>query len=210
MIGAAGLIITLLLHPSGGDLFVPGQWEAAAHKLIAAHCLALASLPFLFLGALGLSRRLGAADQLGAAGVVLYGFSLAAVMTAVVFDGLVTPELARHILDATEPASQIWKIVVHYNDLVDEAFMSVFMAAASFAIALWSVAMVRSREFSKPISACGLVLGGTATLALLSGLMQRHEHVFLLAIFGQALWLLAVGGALVQSETRISNAGVSK
>src|SRR5208283_6183209 len=55
-------IITMSLHPTGHDLFVPGQLDSVIRVLVAVHALALVSLPVCFLGALGLSRRLAAAD----------------------------------------------------------------------------------------------------------------------------------------------------
>src|SRR5437868_6610703 len=93
--GSAGVIITLGLHPTGGDLFAPGHIDAAVRNLIAVHSVALASMPLWFLGACGLAKRLTStelaasspASQPGFAGLVFYGFALAAMMNAVTIDG---------------------------------------------------------------------------------------------------------------------------
>jgi hypothetical protein len=120
--GSAGVIITLSLHPSGRGLFAPDTFAAEARKLIAVHSLALACLPIWFLGACGLTRRVGSSGdsgkQVGFAGLVLYGFALAAMMTAVVFDGLVTPGLAARINEATGTVGQGWRIAFNYNGMV--------------------------------------------------------------------------------------------
>jgi hypothetical protein len=83
--GSAGVIITLSLHPSGR--ITPGQIDSVARTLVAVHSLALASLPVWFLGAFGLSRRGPTTDRIALAALVLYGFGIAAMMNAVVFDG---------------------------------------------------------------------------------------------------------------------------
>ncbi len=198
--GSAGLIITLALHPDGRQMFVPGQWEAAAHKLMAVHSLALASMPFLFLGALGLSRRMGCDDHCGTAALVFYGFSMAAVMTGIVFDGLVSPGLARQIVDTTGTAGQGWRIAFNYNGMLDMAFMRVFVVASSVAITLWSASMVRKPEFGRAGGIFGLILGGAALVTLFSGLMGRYEHLFGMVFVGQAIWFISAGVQLCRTR----------
>ena len=92
IVGSAGLIITLGLHTSGRDLFERDKFEAAARTLIAIHSIGLASLPVWFLGACGLARYVskpGADDatdgQLGFSGLVLYGFAMASILSAIVW-----------------------------------------------------------------------------------------------------------------------------
>ena len=60
----------------------------------------MASLMVLFLGTLGLSRRLRNADRLDVVGLVLFAFACAAVMNAAVVDGLVAPNVMRRIVEA--------------------------------------------------------------------------------------------------------------
>ena len=196
MVGSAGLIITLALHPSGHELFIPGQWEAAARKLTAVHSLALVCLPFLFLGALGLSRRQGWDDHWGRAALIFYGFSMAAVMTGVVLDGLVSPDLAREIVGATGTAGQGWRIALNYNSLLDMAFMRVFVVASSVAIGLWSTSMMRAREFGRAGGIYGLILTTATVVVLFSGLMGRYEHLFGIVFAGQAIWFFSAGLSL--------------
>jgi hypothetical protein len=66
--GSAGMILTMALHPHGA--IKPEQVESMARNLTIVHSLALASLMVLFLGTLGLSRRLRNADRLDVVGLV--------------------------------------------------------------------------------------------------------------------------------------------
>ncbi|MBZ5722564.1 MAG: hypothetical protein LAO03_19675 [Acidobacteriia bacterium] len=207
--GSAGVIVTLSLHPSGRELFEPGKFESAARTLIAVHSLALCSLPVWFLGACGLSRRVGHPenpdDQLGFAGLVLYGFAMAAMMVAVVMDGLVTPGLARHIVETTGTVDQAtlgqsWRIALRYNGILDEAFVRVFITASSAAIGLWSVAIVRSRVLARGLGVYGCVLGAVTVIALISGQMDRYPHIFGMVVVGQAIWFVAAGGLLCRER----------
>src|SRR4029077_20779720 len=101
--GSAASIITMSLHPTGHDIFVPGRFHAVAQIAVAVHASALLSLPLLFLGASGLSLRLAAPNRLAWAGLVIYAFALLAVMNAAVASGLIAPGLGPR-LPAGSPA----------------------------------------------------------------------------------------------------------
>jgi len=189
-------IITMSLHPTGHDLFVPGQLDSVIRVLVAVHALALVSLPVCFLGALGLSRRLAAADRLSIAALVVYGFGLAAITSAAAFGGLVAPRLAREIVEAAPPASEAWRILFRYTGQLNQAFAQVFVAASSIAILLWSAAILRSRALAPGLGVYGCVLGPVTLLALLSGRLTMGVHGFGLVVLVQAVWYVSAGAML--------------
>jgi hypothetical protein len=201
--GSAGLIITLGLHPSGRDLFEPDKFDAASRTLIAVHSIGLASLPVWFLGACGLARYLskpgtddGTAVQLGFSGLVLYGFAMASILSAIVLDGLVTPGIVRRMLDSTANTSEGWKIALRYNGIMDEAFLQVFLVASSLAILLWSLAILRSRRMSRVTGIFGALVALLILGSLLSGLLSRYGHLFGMILIGQAIWFIVVGSTM--------------
>jgi hypothetical protein len=200
--GSAGLIITLGLHPSGRDLFERDKFEAAARTLIAVHSIGLASLPVWFLGACGLARYVskprtdGTEVQLGFSGLVLYGFAMASILSAIVLDGLVTPGIVRRMLDSTGNASEGWKIALRYNGIMDEAFLQVFLVASSLAILLWSLAILRSRRMSRVTGIFGALVALLILGILLSGLLSRYGHLFGMILIGQAIWFIVVGSTM--------------
>jgi hypothetical protein len=189
------MIITMILHPTGK--VGPEGVESMVHMLVAVHSLALASMPVVFLGAWGLSRRVASADRLAMTALVLYAFATVAVMNAVVFDGLVAPNLIRQIVSthdtATPGTSEGWRLAFNYNSYLNQAFARLYAVAASIAIVLWSVVIVRDRALARGAGIYGCVLGALTVAGVFSGRLNPDVHGFGLVIFSQALWFVIVG-----------------
>jgi len=194
--GSFGFIITMSLHPSGRDLFVPGQLEPLAQLAVATHALALASLPVLFLGAFGLSQRLAAAGRLAMAALVMYAFAVVAAMNAAAVSGLVAPTLVREVLAASPSSSEAWRIAFDYNGFLNHAFALLFVVGSSVAIVLWSIAILRSATLARGVGTYGCILGPITLIAVLSGHLKLDVHGFGVVVFGQALWFIIVGALL--------------
>ncbi|HTR24567.1 MAG TPA: hypothetical protein VMI10_11335 [Terriglobales bacterium] len=210
--GQLGLILTLALHPSGK--ITPAEVDAIVRKLMAVHSIALASLPFMILGALGLARALWPApNRLSIAGFVIYVFGIAAILSGIVIDGLVMPRLLPHLADAAQaaaaqargatatPASaDTWRTLMKYNGYLDMAFVQVSMIASAAAIAAWSCAMILgATTFGKVLSRAagvyGLILGVLVVVGLVTGAFGA-EHAISIVVFGQASWFIVVGSQL--------------
>ena len=195
--GSAGLILTLSLHPSGP--ISPAQVEQMARKLIAVHSIGLFSLPFLFLGALGLSRTLAAPNRLGVVALVFYGFAITAMLCGVVADGLVTPSILRQIVAGGPSAGDGWRTIMRYNGYLDMSFVQVGMVASAVAIAMWSLAILRGTVLGRGVGVYGLILGVLAVAAVFSGFMGA-EHAMSMVILGQVSWFIVIGGLLWRTE----------
>jgi hypothetical protein len=192
MAASAGLILTLSLHPGGR--ITPAQVDQMVRKLVAVHSLALATLPVMFLGALGLARILASRNRLGLIGLVLYGFAAVAMLCGVVADGLVTPSLLREMVGALPGtnAGDAWRAIFKYNGYLDMAFVEVSMAATAIAIAIWSVAIVGSKTLPRGIGIYGMVYGLLVVAILFSGKM-RSEHAVMVVVLGQCIWFFILG-----------------
>lgn len=200
ILGSAGTIITMSLHPTG---HVPAaQIGPMIHMLIAVHALALACMPVMFLGAWGLTRRVASTDRLALAGFVIYTLALLAAINAAVADGLVTPALLRQIVASTgsPPAIDAWKIMSRYNFYVNQAYAQVFVTASSIAIVLWSASIWRSRNLARGSSIYGCILGPVTLFALFSGRLNLDTHGFGIVIFGQAVWFFIVGASMYRGR----------
>ena len=103
--GQVGLILTLSLHPSGK--ISPTEVDQMVHKLIEVHSIALAGLPLMILGALGLSSFLSFSNRLSVAAFVIYSFAIAASLSGIVIDGLVMPHILPHLADAAKAAAAV-------------------------------------------------------------------------------------------------------
>lgn len=197
--GALGMLVTMRIHPSGHELFVPGQFEPAARLALGSHALALTTLPLSFLGALALARRLDGPDRLGLVGLVLHGFALVAGMIAAAVSGFVAPEAARALLAAGPDARAVWEASFHYNGHLNQAFAKVLVVASSAAIGLWSAAILSSGALARGAGLLGLLVGSVTVLMLATGRVQLDVHGFGLIVLAQSAWFLTVGVLLFRS-----------
>lgn len=191
--GALGGVVTMSLHPTAHQLFVPGHFAAVALLGAAVHTLAIASMPVSFLGALALSQRLASSDRLGVAALVMYGFALAAGVTAAAVSGYVAPGLAREMMAASPPVHDSWQMLFDYNGRVNQAFARILAVASSGAIVLWSAAILKNRALARAIAVYGVILGTITILAVMSGLVTLDVHGFGLIVFTQSVWFIIVG-----------------
>jgi hypothetical protein len=194
--GSCGMIITMAFHPQGH--IAAAQLEHTIRMLIIVHALALACIPVMFLGALGLSRRVTTLSQLNVAGLVLYAFGLVAVMGAAVADGLVTPRVLEQIVASADSpqAMETWRMFSRYTFYWNQAFAQVFVAASSAAIVAWSAAAWRGGKLPFALAIYGCILGPVTVLALFSGHLPLDAHRFGGVVLGQSVWFVIAGAVL--------------
>jgi hypothetical protein len=188
------MIITMISHPGGK--ISPAEVDHVARMLIGVHSLAMASIPVIFLGAWGMSRRIGGADRLAWAGLVLYAVASIAVMNAAVCDGLLAPNLIRQIVSATPETRDGSRLVMNYNFQMNQAFARVYAVASSLAVVLWAVSILRNRTLGRGVGVYGVVLGAVTVAGIFSGFLTPDRHGFGMLIFGQAIWFLIVAAGL--------------
>jgi hypothetical protein len=188
------MIITMISHPGGK--ISPTEVDHVARMLILVHSLALACIPVIFLGVWGMTRRIGGADRLAWAGLVLYALASIAVMNAAVCDGLMAPTLMRKIVAATPETRETWQTLMNFNFQMNQAFARVYAVGSSLAVLLWSIAILRNRIFGKGIGVYGCILGLVTVGGIFSGLLTPDRHGFGLLIFGQAIWFFLVAGEM--------------
>lgn len=198
--GALSGIITMILHPvaGGAHRLTPAQFETLTALMIGVHALAIVGIPFLFLGALTLTRRLDSPGRLAFLALAIYGVSLVAVMIAPAMSGLVGTEILREIV-AAGAGGEPWRLLMDYNHMINQAFTRIYVVASCVAIALWSVMVVKRRALSRWIGFYGLLYAAVALGALFSGL-KMDVHGFGLIIFGGAFWLISVGVLLLRAK----------
>ncbi len=204
--GQAGLLLTLSLHPHGK--ISPAEVDQMVRKLLAVHSIALAGLPFMILGALGLVRAVSSRNRLAVAAFVIYCFAIAASLSGIVIDGLVMPHLLPHLVDTAKASTaaaagaqpngaasgEVWHDLLRYNGYLDMAFVQLSLVATAVAVIAWSTAMLPGKIFPRT-GIYGLILGVVVLVALFSGALGA-EHALMIIIFGQATWFLIVGGLL--------------
>lgn len=200
IVGAVSGMITMSLHPvAGAHPITPAQFEKIAMLMIGVHVLAIAGIPFSFLGALALTWRLDSPSRIAMTGLVIYGVGLIAVMIAPAMSGLVGTEIIRKMI-AHGPGSDQWQTLMEYNFLINQGFAKIFVVASCGAIALWSFMVVTSRSLPIAIGLYGLLLGPVLVIAMITGGLSLDVHGFGLVIFGQALWFIVAGVLLCRTR----------
>lgn len=188
------MIITMISHPGGK--ISPAEVDHVARMLILVHSLALASIPVIFLGAWCMTRRIGGADRLAWAGLVLYALASVAVMNAAVCDGLIAPTLIRKIVAATPETRDVWQTLMNFNFQMNQAFARVYAVGSSLAMVLWSVSILRYRTLGRGVGIYGVLLSVATAAGICSGYLTPDKHGFGMLIFGQAIWFLIVAEGL--------------
>ena len=188
------MIITMISHPGGK--ISPLEVDHVARMLMVVHSLALASIPVIFLGAWGMSRRLGGADRLVWAGLVVFALASIAAMNAALCDGLLAPNLIKQIVSATPETRDGWRMMMNYNFQMNQAFARVYAVGSSLAVVLWSIAMLANRTLGVGTGIYGCVLGVVTVAGIFSGFLAPDRRGFGLLIFGQAVWFLSVARGL--------------
>jgi hypothetical protein len=206
IIGAVSGMVTMSLHPvAGAHPITPAQFEKIAMLMIGVHVLAIAGVPFSFLGALALTRRLDSPGRMALVGLVIYSLGLVAVTIAPAMSGLVGTEVIRHMI-ARGAGSEQWRTLMVYNFLINQAFAKIFVVASCSAVALWSFVIVKSRALPVAIGIYGLLLGPLIVIALISGGLSLDVHGFGLVIFSQAIWFIVAGLLLLRSKETLARA----
>ena len=197
-------MITMSLHPvAGAHPVTPAQFEKIAMFMVGVHVLAIAGIPFSFLGALALTRRLDSPGRVAMTGLVIYGLGLVAVMIAPAMSGLVGTEIIRKMV-AHAAGTEQWRTLMEYNFLINQAFAKIFVAASCSAIALWSFMIVKKRALPIAVGIYGLLLGPVLVIAMITGGLSLDVHGFGLVTFSQAIWFIVVGILLLRSKETLA------
>ncbi len=184
----------MALHPTGRD-FVGAERGGVGHINVLAHSLALAGLPLNAFGFLVLTRALSSPNRLSTVAFIVHVQALVAVMIAAVASGFVATELFR--ASAGSPTELTHALLDYTHDL-NQAFAKLYACASSVAIALWSVAALRSDRFSRGFGVLGLLVGLLGTLAVLSGHLRLDVHGLGALVLAQGAWTIWAAARLVR------------
>jgi hypothetical protein len=88
--------------------------------------------------------------------------------------------------------SEQWRVLLAYNDLLNQAFAEIFVVAWAMAIVLWSVSIVKSRLLAPAAGIYGLFVGAASVIAVVAG-FSGHADAIHLVMLGQIIWFPIVG-----------------
>jgi hypothetical protein len=206
--GSLAGVFALSLHPTGRDLLTSANTAHQASLNALVHGVALAGVLMLFLGLLGLARRLGPSD-LTTAALVTYAFGGMAALSAAVASGFVAPAMIEHMGRAGGTARNTYEALLAFSAHFNQGYAKVYLVASSVAILLWSAAIVRSGRMAPAVGIVGAIIGATVLLAFLAGHLRLDVHGFGLVTFAQSGWMIWVGILLCRDGQRPLGVGDS-
>lgn len=201
ILGSIAMVVTMVLHPTGHDLFA-----GRIMLTIVVHTLAIASIPVIIYGFLGFSQRVGFENQTVSFAFVLYSFGCVAVLSAGVINGLAAPSLVSRYFDADEATKQSIHLLVTYGGILNSAFAKVFMVATSTAMIFWSIAIFKKSKLARITAIIGIAFALFGIVGILSGHLRTSVHGFGLFIFGQAAWTVLIGVLMIRSDRFLNGA----
>jgi hypothetical protein len=190
LVGSIAWIVTMSLHPTGGSF---EKIARISSIIVGTHSLALATIPLMLFGFLGLTARLGADRGLPVAALITYAFGSVAAMCAAVINGLALPAFVEQFRESKLASPDAAHMVVAYGSTMNAGFARVFMAATAAAVLFWSISILTTRTLPRWIGALGVAAGLTGLFLVLSGTLSVHVHDFGLFVFGYAAWTILVG-----------------
>ena len=185
-------MVVLSLHPTGHEILIAQDFQRQANLGVIVHSLALAATPVVFMGLLGLSRRIGPSD-LTAAALVAYGFGAVAIMSAAVASGFVATGVFERIVADQGGSASVYHALAEYTGLVNQGFAKVYVVASSVAILLWSAAVLTSHRMARAAGVAGLAVGAGVLVVFLSGHLSLDVHGFGIVTYAQSGWLVWLG-----------------
>lgn len=192
--GSLGGMLTMHIHPSGAvSITTPAQLQHLAAASAIAHSLALISVLLVFLGACGLTRRLGGPDRISFAAIVTYGFACVAVIIAAAISGFIVPQIMSHMLRDAPANAHEWHIVMTGIFQINQGMAQIFSVGASLAIILWSVSVFRNRALSLWLAIYGCVFAPLTIAAISSGHLRLDVRGMAAVMLTQAVWFIFAG-----------------
>lgn len=193
IVGASAGTLVMVLHPTGHELMAAAGRSSGPLRLgVLVHALAIAAIPLVFFGGIGISRALAEQRALATAALVAYGLAVVAVLSAALMSGMIATDLIERLAAADESQRVTLHALLSYTGRVNQAYAKVFVSASSVAIILWSAAMLKGRQFHRGIGVYGCVIGVLTFAGLWGGHLRLNVHGEGIVIFAQALWLILV------------------
>jgi hypothetical protein len=187
--GSAAGVAVMALHPTAHGLMNAESGPHLARVNVMVHGLALAVTPLVFLGLLGLWRRLAPSD-LATAALVIYGWGCVAVMSAAVASGFVSPGVIARL---GADGSNMPEAFLHYTGMWNQGFAKVNVVATSIGILLFSAAILRSARLAAWAGIFGAVVSALILVLFFVGHLKLDVHGFGIVIFAQSAWLVSIG-----------------
>lgn len=197
MIGSFLMVVTMVLHPVGGD------FEHLLRILtigIIAHSIAILSIPFVAYGFWGVTRRLDEEPFFSRIAFSFMMFGLVAVMIAAALNGLILTGFIQKFEDASPEVIDSIRPIMSYNSTFNHAFDFIYIGAVCISTLFWSIATIRTKAFPVWIGYFGVALTLFAFVMIALGFVFVDLHGFRIFVFGSVAWTVLMGFSLLKDR----------
>ena len=193
IIGSVMLIVTMVLHPSGGSI---DYMRRIIPMIIISHTIAMLSMPLLVLGFRRLTQILDNQWLLAKIAFIYICFALLTGLIAASLNGIAIPLLINAIKSPINNDAPVVKMFFTYNGILNQAFDYVFIGGLICATGIWSIAIIRAKILPSWVGFLGIGLILIVFIPVVSGSSIVHLNGFRLFILGFTLWSIIVGTLL--------------
>lgn len=194
--GALMAVLTMALHPVGGDLREHYDWLVRIAPVArGVHVLGLAAIAVQAFGFLGLYRQLGAGAG-ARAGLVAYAAAWVAVFGGATLNGLVGPDLIEHYagLEGAERAAM--HVVWDSNGILSRVLDRIWITGTGIGTIAWCASAWRFGGGWKLTGALGVLVSTVGLAGLMAGRFPILVSTVAAFVFGYSLWAVGVGALL--------------
>jgi hypothetical protein len=204
IVGSIGAVMTMAIHPTGAATVSPDQVEHLVRMSGGAHALALVSALVLLLGTCGLTRILASPDRVAFSALVIFAFSVGALMIAAAISGWVIPELMKLMIRDAENNSTQWKIAIASIFQINQAMSRIYSVGAALAVTFWSASSLRQRRLSRGIGFFGCITAPLIATLIFVGHLRLDVHGMIVVMLSEVVWFTGMGVALLRESTPLS------
>jgi hypothetical protein len=147
----------------------------------------------LFLGAFGLARAIASVDRTAFAGIVVFGFACVAVFLAATVSGFIIPAIMQRMARDAGVNMRTWQIVIDSIFQINQAFARIYSVAASVAVILWSVSILKNGGLGRRVAFYGCIISALIIVGVGVGHLRLNVHGMAAVWFGQAIWFIVAG-----------------
>ena len=197
MIGSLLMVITMVLHPSGGNIEHILKIKTI---IIVSHSLAILSIPFVAFGFWGFSTALINKSRLSVLSFAISCLGLFAVMIAATINGLTLPLYLSHITQS-EYNPEVITAIIRYGTFINNPMDYIFMFSLALSICIWSVLIIRSSHFQKWIGYYGIAILIGGVILVISGINLVHLAGFRIVVFLIVSWIVIIALRMIMHQT---------
>jgi hypothetical protein len=192
----------MVLHPTGGSF---EHILKMTKMIVVSHTLAVLSVPFCMFGFWGFYKSFRKDQNLSAFSFANIALGLVAIMLAGALNGLTLPIFINSYRDTSLETIKTLKPILRYNMALNQSLDYIFLGAICISVSLWSVIILRTRNYPAWLAYFGLAL----VILFLIGIIFNFNFINLLGfrvfVFSLVGWIISVGILMIKLKQEKGN-----